>query len=72
MKRGKSDEVTAAAATGQSVRNKLQELESQHHGHHHHHPAVSPSTPLLNRCCCFSLLTGAVLTGIYATVILEF
>jgi hypothetical protein len=22
----------------------------------------------LNRCCCFSLLTGAVLTGIYATV----
>lgn len=62
MKRAKADE------PGQSVRNKLEELESQHHQHHHHHPAVSPSTPLLNRCCCFSLLTGAVLTGIYATV----
>lgn len=60
MKRAKTEE------DRQNVRDKLQELENQHHGHHHH---PSPATiPLLNRCCCFSLLTGAVFTGIYATV----
>lgn len=60
MKHGKMDE------DGQNVRDKLQELENQHHGHHH--LRAPTSMPLLNRCCCFSLLTGAVFTGIYATV----
>lgn len=61
MKRAKTEE------DRQNVRDKLQELENQHHGHHHH---PSPATiPLLNRCCCFSLLTGAVFTGIYATAV---
>ena len=55
-----------ADGDGQSARSKLEELES-HSGQHHR--AVSSTMPLLNRCCCFSLLTGAVLTGIYATVI---
>lgn len=60
VRRGiKSDE------DGQTVRNKLKDLEKQQG---RGNPAGSSTMPLLNRCCCFSLITGAVLIGIYATV----
>ena len=38
-------------------------------GGHHHGDAWMAPTALFHHCFCCSLLTGAVLTGVYATVI---